>query len=555
MKKLAAFTLALFLTSGTVLADTPKDADPQASKPAPKAKSRKTKAQLDQEKRDAAIAAQLEQLRQSVEAQQQQLQILKDELAKRDRQIDEARQAAAAADTKASDATARASEAAAATADLKTAAASEQETDSQLNNRIVRVEKDVDTTKKETSTKIAALSNLKFNGDLRLRYEPFFGGGAANAAAPADRHRERFRLRFNVTTKINDDITAGFSLASGDVGDPISTNSTETGFFTRKSFALDRAFATYNPHQFKPFSVTAGKFAYTWYRTELTFDNDINPEGASEQVVWDWKDKFLSHFGVVAFQTPLFEVSGGPDTGLYGGQIQTGWRLGSRVKLTADTAFYNYTNADSIAQNQNTSNGTNNGYPTAGVPNNGGGNFGFGSATLSNNFGVINGKRFFASKYAISDSILRADFDTGHLRWPIYALFNYAVNTEACSNMQIFADAVLAGGTVTTPTCDPHQRHAYWAEAQLGQTKNKHDFRFGYTFMRIERDAVVSAFNFSDIRQPTNVAQHRIEAFYQAYRNITFGFTGFLGRQLVTAQSPTEERLLKRFQFDTIFTF
>lgn len=554
MKKLAALTLALLLTSGTVFADTPKEADAQAEKPAPKAKSR-TRAQTAQEKRDAAIAAQLEQLRQSVEAQQQQLQILKDELAKRDRQIEEARQAAATADTKASEATAKASEVAATAADLKTADANEQATDDQLNNRIVRVEKDADVTKKETSTKIAALSNLKMSGDLRLRFEDFFGGNAASAASQQVRNRERYRLRFNVTTKLNDDFTVGFSLASGDVGDPISTNSTETGFFTRKSFAVDRAFATYNPHYFKPFSVTAGKFAYTWYRTELTFDNDINPEGASEQVVWDWKDKFISHFGVVAFQTPLFEVSGGPDTGLFGGQIQTGWRLGSRVKLTADTAFYNYTNADTIAQNQNTTLGTNNGYPTSGVPNNGGGTFGFGTATLSNNFGVINGKRFFASKYAISDSILRADFDTGHARWPIYTLFDYAVNTEACSNMQIFADAVLAGGTVTTPTCDPHQRHAYWAEAQLGQTKNKHDFRFGYTFMRIERDAVVSAFDFSDIRQPTNVAQHRLEVFYQAYKNITLGYTGFFGRQLVTAQSPAEERLLKRFQFDTIFTF
>ena len=73
--------------------------------------------------------------------------------------------------------------------------------------------------------------------------------------------------------------------------------------------------------------------------------------------------------------------------------------------------------------------------------------------------------------------------------------------------------------------------------------------------MRIERDAVVSAFNFSDIRQPTNVAQHRIEVFYQAYKNVTFGYTGFFGRQLINSQSPTEERLLKRFQFDTIFTF
>src|SRR6185312_6986976 len=101
--------------------------------------------------------------------------------------------------------------------------------------------------------------NFQFSGDLRLRHESFFGSGPANGAAAPDRHRERYRLRFNVNTKLNDEISGGFSLASGDLGDPISTNNTETGFFTRKPIAVDKAFASYKPKYFKPFSVTAGK--------------------------------------------------------------------------------------------------------------------------------------------------------------------------------------------------------------------------------------------------------------------------------------------------------
>ncbi len=50
-----------------------------------------------------------------------------------------------------------------------------------------------------------------------------------------------------------------------------------------------------------------------------------------------------------------------------------------------------------------------------------------------------------------------------------------------------------------------------------------------------------------------------MEVFYQAYRQITLGFTGFFGRQLVTATSPTAttplEHFLKRFQFDVIYKF
>src|SRR6266566_4035528 len=82
MKKLAALSLSLFLVSGTAIADTPKNADPQ---PANSAHPAKPKAAKKAEKSDAAIAAQLEELRQTLQSQQEQLQTLKEELAKHDR--------------------------------------------------------------------------------------------------------------------------------------------------------------------------------------------------------------------------------------------------------------------------------------------------------------------------------------------------------------------------------------------------------------------------------------------------------------------------------------
>jgi len=415
-----------------------------------------------------------------------------------------------------------------------------------LEARVAKVEKDVAANKKSAEDGIKALGPFKFSGDLRLRYEPFFSGGAVTSPAPADRHRERYRLRFYANAKFGEDFTGGFALASGDTGDPISTNSTETGFFTRKSFAVDRAFMTYHPHYLKAFSVTGGKFAYTWQKTELTWDVDTNPEGVSEQLMWDWKDKFLNHFGVVAFQLPMWEVSNGPDSGVFGGQIQTGWKLHSRVKLGADVAFYDYRNPDRIAQNLNGGNG----FTTSGTSTGLGGTFGFGGSSMSNNVGTISGTRYFASKFGILDTLLRADIDTGSAKWPVALIFNFVQNTRACQNLQVFFTA-----GVTPPACDKHQRHGYWMEAQFGQTKNKGDFRFGYTAIRIERDAVVSAFNFSDIRQATNDINHRVEVYYQAYKNITVGMTGLFGRQLVTAQSATPERWLKRFQFDVVYSF
>ncbi len=107
MKKFAALTLSILLTYGIALADTPKDADPEPGKAAKAAKAPKAKAAKSAEKESAAFAAELEELRQTLQAQQEQLQLLKEELAKRDRQIDEARDAAATANTRAIEAKTR----------------------------------------------------------------------------------------------------------------------------------------------------------------------------------------------------------------------------------------------------------------------------------------------------------------------------------------------------------------------------------------------------------------------------------------------------------------
>src|SRR5712664_1113719 len=128
MKKLATLTLSLFLVSGIAFADTPKDADAQPAKAQPA----KPKAAKKAENSNAAIAAQLEELRQTLQSQQEQLQLLKEELAKRDRQIDEARDAAAAANARAAEASSKATEAVSASAEVKTEASSLNSTVSDL---------------------------------------------------------------------------------------------------------------------------------------------------------------------------------------------------------------------------------------------------------------------------------------------------------------------------------------------------------------------------------------------------------------------------------------
>jgi hypothetical protein len=133
MKKLAALTLSLFLTMGTALADSPKDSPKDTPKEADAQPAKSaTAAKASPAKTNAEIAAEMEELRQAMQAQQEQLQLLKEELAKRDRQIEEAREAAAAANSRATEATVKASEAAATSAEVKT-------TTSQLNTSVANL--------------------------------------------------------------------------------------------------------------------------------------------------------------------------------------------------------------------------------------------------------------------------------------------------------------------------------------------------------------------------------------------------------------------------------
>src|ERR1700680_303917 len=62
--------------------------------------------------------------------------------------------------------------------------------------------------------RIKGFGPFSFSGDFRLRDEPFFGGPSNQSM---HRNRERYRLRFNVDARLNDDVSGGFSLASGDV--------------------------------------------------------------------------------------------------------------------------------------------------------------------------------------------------------------------------------------------------------------------------------------------------------------------------------------------------
>jgi hypothetical protein len=407
--------------------------------------------------------------------------------------------------------------------------------------------------------KVKQLGPFRFSGDFRLRADSSFGGPTDHSQ---QRFRERFRLRFNADAKLNDEISGGFTLASGDINSPTVTNQTTNQFYARKPFFIDRAFISYQPRWFTPLKLTGGKFSYPWQYTELTWDKDLNPEGVAQTVSFD-SGTVLKKVALVGFELPFTEnTEPGPanksifNSVVYGGQFQTEWKLTEWLKFSADEAYYGWHDADPVAfalvapaANLSTTNPQS---PLEGLLplRSTGMQNSIATVTTTSTVGVktITSSQF-ASKFGLLDTIARFDVKTSNERWPLFFLGDFVQNTRACGNL-----AHIPKSAKFNVPCDPHARRGYWLEASAGRTEQKGDWQFSYTRIFVEREAVLGVFNYSEMRQSSNVAEHRVQAFYQAYGNVQLAWIGLFGRPLVTHNSPLEP-MVKRLQFDVIYKF
>lgn len=522
------------------------------------------------------VEVELEQLKASVEAQSQAIDEHSKELESERAALSEELKRIAALETKlgislAPDPGAGGSGAAprpaAAQALVSAPQAQGAQTPQDLSNRIANLE-----------DRLKTFGPFTFSGDIRLREEPFFGGPANGSL---DQNRERFRLRFNLDAKLTNDFSGGFSLASGDINDPTTTNQTVTGFYTRKAIGIDKAFVQYTPHQFDHLTLIGGKFAYPWNNTELTWDKDLNPEGAAEVLAFDLKSTpVLKKIALVGFELPFTQVAGVSvndkslvSSVVYGGQLQTTWQLARWLKFGAFSGFYNYHNADPIALALAKANAKNPQTPLTGALPLGAGSTVQNSilTTTATSVVTVGGTAYptgvtsitnaqFASKFGLFDSLARFDIVTPWQRWPITIIGDYVQNTEACSNVNNLLAAPANTSSVqysqsTNFACNSHQRRGYWGEAQVGRAQKRGDWEFDYARIFIEREAVLSNFDYSDIRQGSNVTEHRAEIIYEAHRNVQLSFTGLIGRPLNFGNTVPPENWLKRLQFDVIYSF
>ncbi len=551
MKPLAWLTIVLLSINGA-MAQT-GGSKPSASKPSAKTKAGPARVTVNElnELRDV-VAAQQGQLQE----QNRQLEEFKSQL----RQLlDSAQQANAAAqrfEGSASEAQATATRAqqAAATAqqsaDQAAARAAENKTALSL----------VEDKSKEDGKKLSALQDIlgrfRFTGDVRVRGEDFFQG----CSACVTRNRARLRLRFGLEGKLNEDFTGGLLLTSGSLGDSNSTNETITNFFTRKSIGIDRAYITYQPLAHKWIALTGGKFAYTWQRSSMTFDPDLNPEGFNEKFSFDLPTPVLKNLTVQGIQLLYSEASKGDDSFVVGGGVSAKLQIGPLISTPSFTLLdWRFPdailNASGFAVQASPGEGpgcaAGTGLPA--TPPCVYGPQGFTNATFTD----ASGKLRFLSGFLYADLIVNNQIKTGSDRFPLNLMLEYLNNLNA-------ADHPVDSAGDPLPSLG-RQSHGYMVDFSVGQLKNRNDIQLGYGWWRLEQDAAIASFLESETRAPSNILQNRIYASWKVRSNTVASYNLWIGRTLnsglqhailAPGLTPGEvEPYLKRMQFDLIYSF
>ncbi len=198
------------------------------------------------------------------------------------------------------------------------------------------------------------LQRVQFSGDMRLRYEPVFYGCSNGAVLdpnnPAqllrsklDSQAEYILARLKIEVNVNDQLTAGIRLATGNQTNPVSDNSIMGNYFIKDGFLLDQAYLRYKPCS--GLSLWAGRMPNPWFYTDLIWANDLNFEGVAANYTREIKSGLTGFITGGAFPLQAITQITQPDQKwLIGGQTGIEYKPNSQYSAKLGVAVYDYEN-------------------------------------------------------------------------------------------------------------------------------------------------------------------------------------------------------------------
>jgi hypothetical protein len=156
-------------------------------------------------------------------------------------------------------------------------------TDSQDSQDMADAMDDVNSALGSMSSRVSNIEDqlkLKFYGDVRLRYAFIAQNSNLAGVTILDSSRGRYRARFGAMKDFGD-FSANFRIATGAVNNPNSENNTFDTGMVNPTIDIDTASITYTPAALGGHvKFTAGKMNNPLTKTSITWDPDIQPEGA-----------------------------------------------------------------------------------------------------------------------------------------------------------------------------------------------------------------------------------------------------------------------------------
>ena len=294
---------------------------------------------------------------------------------------------------------------------------------------------------------------LKISGDLRLRAQGDYSDNDG-----ANRTSTQLRARVGATYALNERMTLGGRIVTGDSDDPNSTDVQLSNWNDDLQISLDLAYAQLN---FGNLKFYGGKIPNPFVRTDLVWDGDVNPQGAS--AVYKLP---LAGGGAFRANGLLFSVdeqAAGPDSTM--GGVQLGFDSPSYGGFKYDLAggYYRYS-LGSLA--------------------------GADSGDWRSNRRNPDGS--FASDYELVDVVAGLSWQGANEKWPLRVVGDYVRNLGAIDN----------------------QDTGYSVDVSLGRASKAGDWRFTYGYSQTDVDAVLAAFSHDNIGIATNYNLHALTLDY-----------------------------------------
>lgn len=316
-------------------------------------------------------------------------------------------------------------------------------------------------------TAVSSHSELRFNGDLRVRYE----NTSAHAGARS-RNRGVIRGRLGAAYAVDDSTTLGARITTGDPDDPNSTDVTMGNFNDDLDVSLDQLYVRF---QSRNGVAALGKFTNPFARTDLVWDSDVNPYGAAAQ--FEFFDTGSTAASATVIYALIDEQTVLRDSTMAGMQMSLHTNRANDWSLGLHGAYYDY----SIGSLANAGSGDTRGNNVTPDGNH-----------FVSDFRLLNFTGTFLHENLIPN-------------WPL------KVTADIVRNL---------GARVPEDT-------GYSLDFEMGQSVQTGDLLFRYGFAVAETDAVFAAFSHDNTSYSTNYRQHTLEFGYRARENLAMYLTAY----------------------------